>query len=351
MSEETNVDTSESPVESGESGNSISADIQAAFAQMSESEGDTPEPTEEPETETAESSDEPDPEPETPDEDEPPAETTEIASKRAKAPDHWSAEDKAAFEKATPEVQAWALKRDKQTTSDYTRKTQELAEQRKRFEALDSVLAQARETFNGVPDHEAVQWMANVHQFLRAEPHNAIAWLRQTYGIQDQQSTPATPTDESDADPVVSALKRELSDVKAQVVQFARETHAEKQTRIAKTIESFRGEKGPDGQPLRPHFEAVQGTMAQLVRSGIASDLHEAYQKAIALDPTVSALVREEESKRAKAAEAKRRAEEVAKAKRAGFRIPASPSGKQVQTNATLGDEIRAIAGGRKVIF
>lgn len=356
--ESSSVDTSASasPVDSGASGNSIAADIQAAFAQMSQDDGeagplqddppadsssDDPEPTETPEPSEPE---EGAPEPEEQPSDQP-------RSAALKAPDHWSQDDKDAFAKATPDLQRWALKRDKQTTSDYTRKTQELAEQRKRFEALDNVLAEARTTFNGVPDHEAVRWMANVHQFLRAEPQNAIKWLRQTYNIHDEGSPPAVPTDESDADPVVSALKRELSDVKAQVSQFTRETQADKQARIASTIDMFREQKGPDGQPMHPHFDAVQSTMAKLVRAGIASDLKEAYEKAVALDPTVSALEREAQAKRNKAAEQKKRAAELEKAKKAGFRVAPSPQATQVQPTNSIADELRAVAGGRKVIF
>lgn len=335
MADESNLDTSTTPVDSGN--DDMMASILSAAAEIK---GETkPDPEAEPETTPT------DPEPE-PVGDEPETDTPEPT---LSAPTHWSKEDRDAFDAATPEVKKWALRRDKETTTDYTKKTQELAAQRKRYEQVDAVLERARQTFNGIPDHEAIEWMAGVHNFLRTEPSRAIQWLRQTYNITDE-GTPAH-TDESEADPVVSALRRELSEVKAQVSSFKQESQAEKASRVTNLIETFRTETRADGQPAHPHFEAVQSTMSQLIRSGLAKDLGEAYEKAVRLDPTLAAKAQEEKLAAKALAEKKEKAAQLEKARRATFRVGASPSATVQPTNASVEDEMRRLAGGRKLIL
>ena len=55
---------------------------------------------------------------------------------QAEAPAHWSEEDKALFRSQPKDVQDFLLKRNKALESDYGRKTQQLAEQKRRLEKL-----------------------------------------------------------------------------------------------------------------------------------------------------------------------------------------------------------------------
>ena len=52
------------------------------------------------------------------------------------APENWNEDDRKMFDSLPNEAQDRLLKREKEMTADYTRKTQDLAEQRKELEAL-----------------------------------------------------------------------------------------------------------------------------------------------------------------------------------------------------------------------
>lgn len=92
-----------------------------------------------------------------------PETTQEPAPVAASVPSGMSDADKAAFAKLSPELQAWVSKREADTRADYTRKTQEVAEQRKavesgiaavkhRLEAYDAILSRFTQPDIAPPD-------------------------------------------------------------------------------------------------------------------------------------------------------------------------------------------------------
>lgn len=65
-------------------------------------------------------------------------------------PSGMSDADKAAFAKLSPEMQSWVSKRDAETRADYTRKTQEVAEQRKAVESGLGAVKQRLEAYDAI---------------------------------------------------------------------------------------------------------------------------------------------------------------------------------------------------------
>ena len=70
-----------------------------------------------------------------------------------------------------------------------------------------------------------------------------------------------------------------------------------------KGVHEFGSRKDSQGNPVYPHYEAVRGKMAQLLESGLATDLEGAYHAAVKLD---DGLWQAEQQAKVKAEEAKR---------------------------------------------
>jgi hypothetical protein len=68
-------------------------------------------------------------------------------------PRSMSAEERALFEQLPPQAKAWLAKRDKEAQADYTRKTQEVAEQRKEYEAARSRVMEQLQQYDQVLSH------------------------------------------------------------------------------------------------------------------------------------------------------------------------------------------------------
>ena len=85
------------------------------------------------------------------------------------------------------------------------------------------------------------------------------------------------------------------------------------QERVAAMVQQFQSSKGSDGKPLYPYFNEVRQTMDGLLRSGLATDLHGAYEAALKLPQHQALYDAQQTAKReAEEAEKKREAAEVA---------------------------------------
>lgn len=104
------------------------------------------------------------------------------------------------------------------------------------------------------------------------------------------------------------------------------------QAQIQAAVAQFQATKDKDGKPLYPHFEAVKQTMDGLLRSRLATDLHGAYEAALAM-PQHRELYEAQQTAKREAEEAARKAEALAKADRARHNTispkTSSPTGQQ----------------------
>lgn len=123
-------------------------------------------------------------------------------------------------------------------------------------------------------------------------------------------------------------------------------TRDEQQTRA--TLESDVAKFAADN----PHFEEVRGEMAKLIEAGIATDLQDAYERAVWLNPGVREKVQGEVAeKAAKEKEAKAR-EQAEKARKASGSVTGAPGlagngGSQAPAPTLRGELERAMSAGR----
>lgn len=273
------------------------------------------------------------PEAETVPDADPAADKPEPASTPIEPPTSWSAEAKAEWSKLSPAVQQAVFKRDMEINEGGRR----WSEEKRAVETmLDPIRQQAART--GLSFDEGFKRLVDMSTWMERDPHSAIRALAQSYGVNLAQTPTEAPQAQQPAavpraDPVVQQLQTELVSLKDMIEQ---QQKAEAQS----SIETFAKAQGHE------HFETVKGTMGQLIASGQAADLQDAYDKAVWLDPNIrSSLIAAQTA----SAEAERRARETAaadKARRGAISLSGSPAGAGVPVNkpeyATVEEATRA---------
>jgi hypothetical protein len=231
------------------------------------------------------------------------------------APEHWPDADKAKFDVMPREAQAWALDRYKSMTADYTRKTQELAQERQQRQPLEQVMAPLRESLQarGVTEADYVGRLVEADRRLQNNPVEAIQWLAQQVGV---DLATLEPGEQQYADPQIAALQSRVDQLTNHLTEQERLATETRSSELGNQIESFRNKTDDAGTPLYPHFDTVRTTMGSLIQAGQAQGMEDAYAKAIRLDDALYQEAMTHERQKAEAAEEARRKDAVAKAKK-----------------------------------
>jgi hypothetical protein len=192
----------------------------------------------------------------------------------------------------------------------------------------------------GIQPAQWIQNLGNAHRTLAlGSPEQKLqmfAKLAVDYGVplQALQTGQIDPQTAQVFD-TVSSLKREMESIRQQ-------QKAAEDMRLQQDIEAFKKNA--------PHFDAVSPTMAQLLQSGVAKDLQDAYDKAIRLHDDIW---QQHQAQQAKEAEAQRQAEIAKKKAAAVSPKSSSPTGAVVTGNtkkdlrSTLAEQVDAAMGGR----
>jgi hypothetical protein len=121
------------------------------------------------------------------------------------------------------------------------------------------------------------------HKLRNSDPQTKMQYfmqLAQSYGINlgamQGQAPTAAP---NSVDPMVYQLQNELNKVRGEVMGWKQQQEMVENQTLLNEINQF--------SLKADHFEEVRPTMIQLLQSGVAQTLDEAYDKAIRLDPTL----------------------------------------------------------------
>ena len=249
------------------------------------------------------------------------------------APKNWSEEVRGTFKDLPRDAQEYMLKRDKEMTADYTRKTQEVAEQRKSYESLDKVIAPMRQQINasGIGEAEYISRLLNADIALRNNPKMALKQLAQGYGI-DLSSIEETG-DWNDSDPQITQLQQQNQAILAELNQFKQQNLQSARHQTETQINNFAQSKDDKGNLKYPHFEQLRVKMGNLIDAGEAKGLEEAYAKSVRLDDNLYKQSLESQRKSAKAEEDAKRKAAVEKAKKVRPRTATAPPSGSVKTS------------------
>jgi hypothetical protein len=278
------------------------------------------------------------------------------------APEHWPAERKAAFDALpTPEAKNAILAMAKDLEAGATRKSQELSEQAKFADAIRNELTdEDRQVMaaNGQDEIAGLRQLLALNRYARKDPAGYVRHVSKLLGVSaDAAGTPQPseqnpPANGHDPDPA-PIQQRQQADLPSLIDQHV--SHALQQARIADAgvlFDRFSSEKDATGNPVRPHAETVKGMMASLANlpqyaslPTSAESYQTLYDVAIRAHPDTrdGVIAAEIAAKTAAEDEARKKAAEIEKAKRA--QGPRTAHGSQPGQSRSSADSIDDILG------
>lgn len=229
------------------------------------------------------------------------AQTPDPAPPVIEAPQSLPADVKAEWSKLPPQVQKFWSDREGEIHKKFTTDGERL----KSLSGYEEVLAPYQERLKqvGAPPTEYIRRLAEADRLLSTDPRAGILQVAQMYGINLGQL--AQPGGQPDPN---NALTQRLTQLQSQVETLTKGAETAKLSAAQQAIDDFKKDK--------PHFDALEPLMVQLMEGGVAKDMPDAYAKALKLDEATSAKIEAEAKKAAEekaAEEAKEKARKDAK--------------------------------------
>jgi hypothetical protein len=226
-------------------------------------------------------------------------------------PASWKKDYHEVWQKADPKMQEYAWQREEQMRAG----VEPLLSKAQFADAMQEAISPYMQTIQGLglsPDKAVAALMDADHKLRNSDPQTKLVYfqqLAQSYGInlgamQGQQGQMPQQT----VDPTVYALQNELNKVRGEVMGWKQQQEMMENQTLLNEINQF--------SLKADHFEDVRPAMIQLLQSGMAQTLDEAYEKAIRLDPNLFDQVTKAQQAEAAAKQAKEQ-NRAAKAARA----------------------------------
>jgi len=283
--------------------------------------------------------------------------------------EHWSAEDRATFQKIPQQAQSMFLRRYQEMEADYTRKSQANANAVQTVNALTPIFQDPdiQASLQEMQYHpvQAIQDWARLHKAaVSRDPRTRASTL---YEIAERMgfdpakvfasNRPQAPqlSPEQQKDPAIQyfadqasrttsdlqALRAELNQFQARINSRAEE-EALQATRWS--IDQFADEKGQDGRPIRPYFDRVVMRVINMYRADPNRNLQEAYEEACWSDPEVRQDMMRAEWSRHQSQASNQRALQAARSNVRGLTAPVAKSAPAKKGNGSLRDVLEATA-------
>jgi hypothetical protein len=227
-------------------------------------------------------------------------------------PANWSAEDRQSFSKLPQEAQSFLLRRHSEMEGDYQRRVQATAQADSFVRSLapifsDPVVAGSLQQ-NGIGPGDAIREWAGMHRRAMSPNLNdrlsLVAEIAQRCGVDPAALAPSRSgpppglTDQDLADPAIKFFADHIGQTSSRVqaieglIQNMQRQDAERQSAEALKvtrwgIDSFAEEKGQDGRPLHPDFDAVLPQIIELFQANPGRDLRETYEAARWMNPAI----------------------------------------------------------------
>jgi hypothetical protein len=220
-----------------------------------------------------------------------------------------SVKDREVFYALPPENQKWISDRVRAQEADYTRKTMEVAEQRKFYDKLEQTIAPRRQQFamNGMDEGTAIGQLFALSDYANADPVGFTRYLLEQRGI--PISALSENVGEHSVDPQLLAMQNRLQGFENYFSQQQSQQLEQQGEIVSGVIESF--------ATAHPFYGELEGEMIPIVsalrnsKPGLTSDqyLQMAYKMALTANDEVSAKIEVDRK-------AKSETERIAKAKK-----------------------------------
>lgn len=218
----------------------------------------------------------------------------------------------------SPEQRAIAerwLEQYKETQGYITKRDQEFADYRKRFDPLHEVIGPYEQHWQmqGMDTISGVRQVFSYAEALARNPQEMIPKLAEMYGV-DLASLVAEQPYVPDE---MRALQQQVQQMQQAAYQQQHFAQQQQYHRLTEEIRAFETATDEQGNLKAPHFQRVFETMKALANGGAAKSIQEAYEKAVLLDTDLQAEIAADKAKRDAAA----RAAEAAKAQAASRKV------------------------------
>jgi hypothetical protein len=257
------------------------------------------------------------------------SEGSEPENQTITAPQSMSAKDREAFYALPPESQQWISDRVKSQEADYTRKTMEVAEQRKLYDKLEEAIAPRRQQFamNGMDEGTAIGQLLALSDYAESDPVGFSRYLLNQRGIPISALT-NEPGVENYVDPQMLEMRQRLQGFENHFAQQQNQQLEQEGQVVSGVINDF--------ATSNPFYEELESDMIPIVsalresKPGLTSDqyLQTAYKMALAANDEVSAKIAVDQK-------AKSEAERIAKAKKSSAAAKRA-GGTSIRTTGTL---------------
>lgn len=257
-----------------------------------------------------------------------------------KPPASWKKEKHALWTAMTPDQREYAFQREEQMKAG-------IEPLLPRAELADKINKAAEPYMNtvrglGLDLPQAVAGLMKVDHDLRTLPYDqklaVLSHVARGYGIdlsgQVQSAQPAYDTNSQ-------AMQNELLSLKGQFTSFTQAQEAAQQQAAMDEIQRFSKDK--------EHFDDVKPVMAQLLQSGMAEGIQDAYEKAVRLNPDLFEAINSAKQAAADADKRKAADEAAKRAKAAAVSVRSATPGTTKATNAQdrrsmLADQISGLS-------
>jgi hypothetical protein len=226
--------------------------------------------------------------------------TTEEVEESFTAPDYWDDETKTAFEGLPDNATKDAFKQKLvNLEKGYQKKFDNIADVSKEHEQIVGLMSPFEATLNsqGLSRIQGIQRLVGAEQLLSQNPVNGLSQLVQQYGGQNAQAivqqlakTYGVTTEAGnsqaaeDPDPLAT-LQQQNSQIMAKLQQNENDAYTHRTNEARTQISDFAQAKDDSGKNLHPHFDKVERVMGQMISTGMAKDMSDAYDRAVYSDP------------------------------------------------------------------
>lgn len=217
------------------------------------------------------------------------------------APASWRADEKAQWDSIPLPARAAIARRERESVAALTEANQKLAAREKEGGEIERVLAPYTQQWasRGIRTAEATAQVLARASYAYQNPQKFIQEFAQENGIDL-----TTMLDEAPAyvDPALSEVTSKLAKLEQMMTQQEQSKVQSVQAENARVVNEFSAQTNEHGEPMRPHFEKVQGLMVPLIQQIKAQNptdtpqavLGKAYDMACRAHPDVWETVRDE---------------------------------------------------------
>lgn len=212
-----------------------------------------------------------------------PAETEENTTEQAsiEAPDNWSKEMKEAFaELPTDKAKEVMLEQYKNMQADYTKKTTEVADERRYNKQIKDIFEPHREHLKmlGIPNEvEAIKRLVELDMFARKDPAGYVKYVSKGLGVDLESLIFDEPQQQN---PETSQFNQELALLKQKIGLMEQEKQQQSYLQIQQEIDNFKNATDASGNLKYPLFDDFAIQIGHILENDKEATLESAYKKA-----------------------------------------------------------------------